>query len=211
MIPAPYNPRVLDNPAKVKLRRGLAKFGLVETLVWNERTGHVVGGHQRLALLDEGHPGEDYELTVSVVNLDEVQERELNLLLNNLNAQGMFDEQLLADLLQTEGIDPEVAGFDQVDLQLILGDAGQGIFGGAAEDPEVKADAETIARMKQTKAAGKAQGKKADDPSFLLHLVFGSGEEAKRFLRALELPESDVYIDGRRLASAAGYDLDELP
>ena len=38
-----------------KLKRSIAEFGFVEPVVWNERTGFVVGGHQRLkVLLDMG-------------------------------------------------------------------------------------------------------------------------------------------------------------
>ena len=50
LIPAPYNPRLklkIHEPARRKLAASLREFGLVEPLVWNERTGHVVGGHAR--------------------------------------------------------------------------------------------------------------------------------------------------------------------
>lgn len=47
--PAPYNPR-LDlqpgDPDYEKLKRSIQEFGLVEPIVFNERTGYVVGGHQ---------------------------------------------------------------------------------------------------------------------------------------------------------------------
>jgi len=54
--PAPYNPRrVLSatSPAYRKLKASLTEFGLVEPLVWNELTGHVVGGHATLRVLKE--------------------------------------------------------------------------------------------------------------------------------------------------------------
>src|SRR5690606_22852641 len=49
---APYNPRVITDEEKKNLRRLIKKHGIVETLVWNIRTGNLVGGHQRLNILD---------------------------------------------------------------------------------------------------------------------------------------------------------------
>lgn len=52
--PAAYNPRkslAPGEPEFEKLRRSLGEFGLVEPLVWNKRTGNLVGGHQRFAVL----------------------------------------------------------------------------------------------------------------------------------------------------------------
>src|SRR5262245_15086272 len=54
--PAPYNPRTElrpGSPAYRKLAASLREFGLVEPLVWNELSGHVVGGHARLRILRE--------------------------------------------------------------------------------------------------------------------------------------------------------------
>jgi ParB-like chromosome segregation protein Spo0J len=52
--PAPYNPRRDLQPGEPEyenLKRSIETFGLVEPLVWNERTGNLVGGHQRLKVL----------------------------------------------------------------------------------------------------------------------------------------------------------------
>jgi ParB-like chromosome segregation protein Spo0J len=49
--PAPYNPRVDLKPGDEeyeKLKRSIEEFGYVEPLVWNEQTGNLVGGHQRI-------------------------------------------------------------------------------------------------------------------------------------------------------------------
>ena len=48
---AEYNPRKDLQPEDAeykKLRRSIEEFGYVEPIIWNERTGNVVGGHQRL-------------------------------------------------------------------------------------------------------------------------------------------------------------------
>src|SRR5262245_10514883 len=66
---APYNPRKKlekADPEYQKLLRSINEFGLVEPLIWNKRTGNLVGGHQRLTVLvDEGAT----EVDVSVVDL----------------------------------------------------------------------------------------------------------------------------------------------
>src|SRR5262245_24081473 len=98
--PAPYNPRKPvrpGSPAYRKLKASLAEFGLVEPLVWNELTGHVVGGHARLGLLRElGYT----EVPVSVVRLDAAREKALNVVLNNQEAQGRYDPTRLAAVLE---------------------------------------------------------------------------------------------------------------
>lgn len=50
---AEYNPRKDLRPGDAeyeKLKRSIQEFGYVEPVIWNKRTGTVVGGHQRLRL-----------------------------------------------------------------------------------------------------------------------------------------------------------------
>jgi ParB-like chromosome segregation protein Spo0J len=114
LVPAPYNPRrVLQprDPAYRKLKASLEQFGLVEPLIWNETTGHVVGGHARLRILQElGCP----DVPVSVVRLNEAQEKALNIVLNNQEAQGRYDPTLLREVLGSlhELPEFELTGFD---------------------------------------------------------------------------------------------------
>ena len=114
LVPAPYNPRKVLKPtdkAYRKLERSLRQFGLVEPLVWNERTGHVVGGHARLAILRAMGVK---EVPVSVVSLSDAREKALNVVLNNQEAQSRYDPSRLADLLDELGALPELplTGFD---------------------------------------------------------------------------------------------------
>ena len=99
LTPSPYNPRKVLKPTDAayrKLRASLLEFGLVEPLVWNETTGHVVGGHARLRIL---HELGATEVPVSVVRLDSTREKALNVMLNNQEAQGRYDPTKLRDLL----------------------------------------------------------------------------------------------------------------
>ena len=49
---APYNPRIIGEGAEKRLRAFIKKHGLFGTIIWNERTGNIVSGHQRLKALD---------------------------------------------------------------------------------------------------------------------------------------------------------------
>lgn len=118
LTPAPYNPRVVLKPADRRyqsLERSLREFGLVEPLVWNETTGHVVGGHARLAILKSMRVK---RVPVSVVRLSSEREKALNVVLNNLEAQSRYDTDRLAAVLEELADLPEMelTGFDQRDL-----------------------------------------------------------------------------------------------
>ena len=121
---ADYNPRTLDDEAKKSLKRGIKKFGLVGGVTVNKRTGFtVVSGHQRLTVMDELQKYDpktmenDYKVRVDVTDVDEKMEKELNILLNNPNAQGRWDYEKLAQLIPD--IDYKDAGLTDADLNMI--------------------------------------------------------------------------------------------
>ncbi|SFU40030.1 DNA modification methylase [Alicyclobacillus macrosporangiidus] len=119
--PSPYNPRIdlhPGDPVYEKLRRSIAEFGLVEPIVWNQRTGRVVGGHQRLKVLQEMGIT---ETEVVVVDLDDTREKALNIALNKI--QGEWDMPKLKDLLEeldTGELDIEITGFDLAEVEDLL-------------------------------------------------------------------------------------------
>ena len=83
--PAVYNPRKNLKPGDAdydKLKKSIDEFGCVEPLIWNKRTGNLVGGHQRLKILKERG---DKEVQVSVVDLDDQKEKALNIALNKIS------------------------------------------------------------------------------------------------------------------------------
>jgi len=107
---APYNPRKIDDKELAKLKRSISEFGYVEPIVWNQRTGFVVGGNQRLKALRE--LGIE-EVDVVVVDLSDDKERALNVALNKIS--GEWDFPKLKDLLtdiDTGDFDIELTGFD---------------------------------------------------------------------------------------------------
>ena len=122
LVPAPYNPRRVLRPtdkAYRKLEASIREFGLVEPLIWNERTGHVVGGHARLAILKSFGIT---EVPVSVVHLSDAREKALNVVLNNQEAQSHYDPSRLADVLEAlkDTSELDLTGFDSNALPPLL-------------------------------------------------------------------------------------------
>ena len=125
--PADYNPRKDLQPGDAeyeKLKRSLTEFGYVEPVIWNQTTGHVVGGHQRLKILEDlGETSVD----CVVVELDETREKALNVALNKIS--GEWDEDKLALLiadLDASDFDAELTGFDDAEIQQLIGSLDEG-------------------------------------------------------------------------------------
>ena len=104
LVAAPYNPRVITDEAMAGLQASIDRFGLVQPVVWNERTGHVVGGHQRIKVLEQSGAT---ETQVVVVDLPESEEKALNITLNNPHIAGEFTLDVLPLLDELEELDPE--------------------------------------------------------------------------------------------------------
>lgn len=117
---APYNPRKCSPTEFAALRRAIRFFGFVEPLVWNRRSGNIVGGNTRVdAAAEEGFD----ELPVMVVDLDDASERQLNLALNRIG--GEWDDAKLREVLaglESAGADLVLTGFDEDELAKLLAD-----------------------------------------------------------------------------------------
>lgn len=116
---APYNPRVMDDAEFEKLKHSITVFGYVDLLVWNQKTGNVVGGNQRLkAALALGFK----EIEVVVVDLPIAKEKALNIALNKIS--GKFDLEKLAPILtelqELPDFDVGLTGFDLPEIRNIL-------------------------------------------------------------------------------------------
>lgn len=130
--PSAYNPRLDLQPGDKeykKLKQSINTFGYVEPLVWNSRTGNLVGGHQRLKiLLEQGAQ----EVEVSVVDLDPEKEKALNLALNKI--QGDWDQDklgvLLQELTKIPDFDIGLTGFDLPEINKILTDIEEAVEDG---------------------------------------------------------------------------------
>jgi len=224
LAPAPYNPRTITPEMLDSLSASIGRFGLVEPVVWNRRTGQVVGGHQRLKVLQ----AQGVERTdVVVVDLPPEEERLLNLALNKV--QGDWDLPKLAlvlEELQLADVDLSLAGFQDEEIGEILGEARRQ----ALSDQEETFDAEQ-AMLEAEQAAGPTrvqpgevwqlgehrvacsdateeeawerltEGRPAQavvtDPPYAVHYVGGRAAQAERIAKArrgVDRP-SDAYWD----------------
>ena len=123
LLPADYNPRkdLKSGDAEYeKLKRSIEQFGYVEPVIWNKATGRVVGGHQRLKVMqDMGIT----EIDCVVVDLPEDKEKALNIALNKISGDWDKDKLslLIADL-QGADFDVSLTGFDPAEIDDLFKD-----------------------------------------------------------------------------------------
>lgn len=92
------NPRVMSDKAMSGLVNSLSEFGYVEPIVWNKRTGRIVGGHQRYkAMVERGVE----EAEMVVVDFDDADELAANLSLNNPYIEGVWNDDMAAQLISS--------------------------------------------------------------------------------------------------------------
>lgn len=214
---AGYNPRKISDEAKKTLKRGIKKFGLVGGLVANKRTGMtLVSGHQRLSVMDElnKYPENDYLIRVELIDVDEKQEKELNILTNNPNAQGSWDYDALRELVPD--IDWKDAGLTDIDLNLIgcdfllqteeensLADALSDMMSPVTNQKEAEKatkqleKAEKVAHMKEVKEqVRQAAQEKANDMDAYLMLSFDTYEAKAAFCERFGYDADMKFIKG---------------
>lgn len=111
--PAPYNPRQSTAKQEKHLKASLEKFGVVEPIIYNKQTGYIVGGHFRVRELTKlGYK----EVECVIVDLNEEDERELNVRLNANT--GEWDWDSLANEWDVEKLDDwglDIPNFNNVD------------------------------------------------------------------------------------------------
>ena len=227
---AGYNPRKLSDESRKTLKRGIKKFGLVGGIVVNKRTGlTVVSGHQRLSVMDElqKFPDNDYRIRVDVIDVDEKQEKELNILMNNPNAQGSWDYDALARLVPD--IDYKDAGLTDADLNMIgcdflLQTEEENSLAGALEEmmqpvtEQKEAEkaarqlerAEKVAHMKDVKQQVKESAQKqAQDMDAYVMLSFDTFEAKAAFCKRFGYDPYMKFIKGEQFDSICERTFDE--
>lgn len=152
---AAYNPRVDLRPEDEEyqaIERSLKRHGLVQPIVWNRRTNTVVSGHQRLTVLEA--QGET-EVTVSVVDLDDIQEKELNVALNKIT--GEWDDDKLSVILNELGEEATDTGFTLPEIDVLRDELKSYFYDVTAPDEEEPTE--------------------EPEESFLLSLTFDAADE----------------------------------
>ena len=199
-------------------------------IVVNKRTGlTVVSGHQRLSVMDElqKFPDNDYRIRVDVIDVDEKQEKELNILMNNPNAQGSWDYDALARLVPD--IDYKDAGLTDADLNMIgcdflLQTEEENSLAGALEEmmqpvtEQKEAEkaarqlerAEKVAHMKDVKQQVKEQAQEtAANMDAYLMLSFDTWEAKAAFCERFGYDPYQKFIKGEQFDSICERIYDE--
>lgn len=187
--PAAYNPRIAlkpGDPEFEKLKNSIETFGNVEPIVWNKRSGNVVGGHQRLSVLKE--LGET-ETDVSVVDLSDADEKLLNVALNKI--KGDWDYDRLSELLkQFEPGDVKLSGFSAQEVAILCADA-NAAASAVIEDVAPVEDYEEAEEQESETARSTANGSGVydfDGASWVVCMVFPDPVSATDWLTARGYP-----------------------
>ena len=115
---AEYNPRInLKETDEIyqKIKASIEEFGYVEPIIVNSRNNVIVGGNQRVNVLKKkGFT----EIECVIVDLDERQEKRLNLALNKIT--GFWDNEKLKELFDELELSEEelfATGFDNFEIE----------------------------------------------------------------------------------------------
>jgi len=204
---APYNPRKISESAAKKLRKEMRSFGLMSPIIVNRATMNIVYGHQRIDAMDALMRIDDYELTVSMVELSEAEEIKANVLLNNQGVMGEWDIDKLAELKE---LIPDLdfkddLGFDQADMDVMF--AGMDALTSFDTPQEEKTEIEHMAEIDAFKAAKKSQRENiknqeaetgdtwavANDDN-LLTIVFNTNAEKRDFMKRARRDPKEKFI-----------------
>jgi hypothetical protein len=94
--PVNWNPRKISEKELKGLTESLKRFGFVDPVIVNKRNNHIVGGHMRVRAAEELKMK---QVPVIYVDLDDIQEKALNITLNSHTVAGKFDVDQLGELL----------------------------------------------------------------------------------------------------------------
>lgn len=199
LLDAPYNPRKINDRQRKALKKSLEDNGLLQPLVWNEATGNMVGGHQRLSQLDSIMRTDDYELDIAVVNLSEQEEIKANMVLNNQSLMGDFDFAKVNELANKFEFDLGADFLFDRDDMLVSFNTPKEETDIIAPPRTIEADEATIQAIKDRKKEVRAKYKEiiAEDsgevPDIILQVIFIDAKTKASFLENLELdPETKM-------------------
>lgn len=193
---APYNPRVIGENARKRLSKGIKKFGLVETLVWNKRTGNLVSGHQRLSIIDEMEKTKDYEITVSVIDVSEKDEMALNVQLNNQSMMGDFDLDALAQMAE-QGASIDDFGFSDSDVDVMFGDSD--FAERFCDSKALSEEKDELREIKKDRKEFVDRLKDQNNASFYFTVVCESMDEREELFQKMGVPFSEEFVSSDAL------------
>lgn len=198
---APYNPRTESKEVVQSLIKNFKKVGFLGGIVWNERTGNLVGGHKRVQAMDilnKYSDGNDYEIKVEKIDVDEKIEISQNYYLNNKKHQAKTDYDKLA--LIVDEIDLDIAEIDEEEITVIEAIVPDFYFG---KNEDVLTDITELnktaqERKEEIKNLKKSFKENVGTKNLPTHftIVFDDYEEKAKFLSSLGIVEDKTIIKG---------------
>lgn len=213
ITPAEYNPRTITKEARALIKQSIRANGVIGGMVWNEQTGNLVSGHQKLSILDELQKynpqtkENDYLLKVEIIQVSEKVEKELNVFFNSPSAQGEWDYDKLHDLIGD--IDYKSAGLTEQDLQLI----GFDIDIASQEEDNIAQELDSLHAPIREQRERSAEERKADikakkeksmegvedkvsDMNSYVVLNFENYKQKSQFMLRFGFPPMEKFING---------------
>lgn len=217
----PFNPRKISPYNRRKLRDNLSKMGLLNALVFNKRTGHLLSGHQRLSILDDLEGNDRYAMDVDVVDVSEAEEKNMVVFFNNaMQTQGEYDWQAFDAALKSGEVDIEGCGFTIDGLSMIYDETGlDAWFIPGAEnemsavddldeaiDESIEAEeaveeerntAEEIAGFRARRAAYEQEASEENSAHFSVSIIFPNEAHKASWLELCSLSPRLRYLDAK--------------
>lgn len=97
--PAEYNPRTISDATLKALATLMDEHGFVDPVIARREDGLILGGHQRIRANALRRRPDERVPCVFISDVDDTRAKALNVSLNNPEAQGQFDDEMLAELI----------------------------------------------------------------------------------------------------------------
>lgn len=134
IIPAPYNPRQINQTEYDKLTQSINEFGFVDPIIINLTNNHIIGGHQRYDVLLNNHIQDKKQYTeLNLIRLGDIgwifpdtdlkikntdYEKALNIALNKISGEWDTDKlETIFNDLNLNDFDLDLTGFDNLDFE----------------------------------------------------------------------------------------------
>lgn len=146
--------------------------------------------------MDELEKTQDYELTVSVVDISEKEEMELNVQMNNTSMMGDFDIDALTDMIEL-GADVDSLGFSESDIDIMFGDSE--LVEKFEDSSETKEAKETLKEIKKDRKEYYEKSKEENSASYYFIVVCESSEEREELFKQMGVPFSEEFVNSNML------------
>jgi len=234
LLADPRNPRAITAEAADGLRASVSTFGDIAGLTWNQRTGQMVAGHQRLnalkteatrrgvslrmdgetIVLPAGAKPEEAEqrFSVRVVDWTDQQQAAANLTANNPAIGGMFTEGLGAMLAEVESALPDLfADTRLAELKAEAERLTKEVVGGTGGEGEEPPEPQTDRAAELAEKWGTAQGQVWEVPSLTVpgrchRVMCGDCRNPDDVARLLDGARVNVAFTSPPYASQRKYD-----